>query len=289
MVDVGGRRIHLHCSGGGSRRFVLEAGALGTTEIWRWLQDALDDDARVCSYDRAGLGASDVNPDGFDPANVARDMKAALNAAGERGPFVLVGHSLGGIFVRDFAAAFPGDVQALVLVDPSHEDQLAGIPQDLADKFELFRSMVKVLSKAAHTGVLRAWNPVTSLLAGIDDPARARARLYAQDPKHLAAASAELQAWPAIMARVRAAPLAETVPLLVVSAGVSPGAGQPDITAFTLPLHRALADRSQAGSHEVIAGANHFTILTDRATAGRLAAHIRDFLSGTGSAPPPRR
>lgn len=283
LVDVGGRKIHLVCSGSGRRSIVLEAGALGTAQTWSWLQADLDRDARVCAYDRAGLGASDVNPDGFRPETVSRDLKAALDAAGERGPFVLVGHSLGGIFVRIFAAAYPGDVEALVLVDPSHEDQLARLPPAALDSFETFRSVTMILPAAARIGLLHFRNPFAAFARGLDGPALARARLYAQDPKHLASSSDELQAWNAIMARVRAAPIAPSVPVLVVSAGADMRGGPSAMAPVLLPMHRALADRSLAGEHEVIAEADHFSILLAQAKAKRLAALIRAFLARTGS------
>lgn len=288
LVDVGGRKIHLKCSGGGRLHYVLEAGALGTTENWSWLQDSLDDDARVCSYDRAGLGASDVNPDGFESGAVARDLKTALDAAGERGPFVLVGHSLGGVFARQFAAAYPADTAALVLVDPSHEDQLARFPPGLTEEFETFRSLAKWLPVVAQTGLLRVWNPIAAAVSGLEGASLQRARLYVQDPAHLASASEELQAWNAIMARVRSARIAPAVPVLVVTAGRNSRGGPSGTAPFFLPLHRDLAGRSLAGSHQVIADADHFSVLTDRVQADHLTMLIRDFLSRTGPSDPAR-
>lgn len=288
-VDIGGRKIHLSCSGNGRRHFVFEAGALGTAENWTWLKAALGKDGRVCAYDRAGLGASDARPGGFVPHGVSSDLKAALDAAGEHGPFILVGHSLGGIFVREFAATYPDHVQALVLVDPSHEDQLARLPPERVADFNRFRAMVGALSVLARTGLLHVWNPLTAYVAGLDGAPRRRAELYLEDPKHLTAASRELQAWDAIMAHLRDGPTAPVVPILVVTAGAAGSATAAALRDHRASLHRDLAGRSPSGAHEILPDADHFSILTDRATAQRLAGRIRAFLARVEPPEPVRR
>lgn len=274
LTDVGGRRIHLTCSGIAGRTYLLEAGATGFAEMWSWVQAELDDDARVCSYDRAGLGASDANPDGFKPENVRRDLKKALDAAGESGPFILVGHSLGGIFVRSFAGAYPESVRALVLVDPVHEDQLDRLPPDIVQSFETIRATLRLFPFIARAGLVHVWNPFAIAARGLEGPALERALIYAHSPRHLASSSEELQAWDAIMDDLRDAQAVVSVPVLVVSAG-GRTAKQVEIARFVYPLHRELAKRFIAGSHNVISDADHFSILTDRPTARLLANLIR--------------
>lgn len=276
MVDVGGRRLHLACTGTGGPTYVLEAGAVSFVEVWQRVQRGLAADARVCAYDRAGLGASDPAPGGFSSVRVRRDLKAALDAAGEKGPFILVGHSLGGIFVRGFAAAYPDDVAALVLVDPSHEDQHARSDEAALGYFKKFRHMMRFMPYAARLGLLHFWNPLEGAVRPLDGGGRERALLYRQSPGTLAAASAELQAWDRIMDDIRRSPPPPSIPTLVVSAGAIPG--RSDATkAAMLDLHKRLADHATVGRHSVIDGADHFSLLTDPETAAQLVRIIQDF------------
>ena len=282
MVDIGGRAIHLNCSGSGHPTYLLEAGAVGFADIWQWVRAGLQPDARVCAYDRAGLGASEANADGIAPESLRRDLKAALDAADERPPYVLVGHSLGGILVRSFAAAHPDDVQALVLVDPTHEDQIDRFDDVTAGHFETFRRMMKILPVAAKLGLLHIWNPLAAVASGLEGKALERALLYAQSPKCLAAAADELDAWTAIMDDRRRSPVPPSIPTLVISAGSVPGRSA-DMNQVMQDLHKKLAGQSVRGVHTVFAEADHFSILTDRRTAERLADVVRDFVKQAGA------
>jgi pimeloyl-ACP methyl ester carboxylesterase len=124
LVDIGGRRLHLNCTGQGSPTVVFENGGGAFSIDWALVQPAIAKTTRACSYDRARHAWSDPSPDAETPASVARDLHALLTAAGEKPPYVLAGHSMGGIYVRIFERRYRGDVAGLVLVDGSHEDQL---------------------------------------------------------------------------------------------------------------------------------------------------------------------
>jgi pimeloyl-ACP methyl ester carboxylesterase len=123
--DIGGRRLFLTCAGEGSPTVVLESGAGGGAAAWAAVQPALAQQTRVCSYDRANLpgGASDPAPKPRGAADVVADLHALLAAAQVPGPYVLVGHSLGGLYARLYAHTYPDHVVGLVLVDATHEDQ----------------------------------------------------------------------------------------------------------------------------------------------------------------------
>ena len=124
LVTVNGRTLHLHCTGNGGPTVLLEAGAGQFSTVWAEIQSRVSDFSRVCSYDRAGMGWSSRAPDGaYDGASVVRDLSALLHAAGEKPPYVLVGHSFGGIYARMFAERYPDSVAGMVLLDSAHEDQ----------------------------------------------------------------------------------------------------------------------------------------------------------------------
>jgi pimeloyl-ACP methyl ester carboxylesterase len=107
-----------------ARTVVIEAGASSFAIDFALVQPEVATATRVCAYDRAGSGWSDARPDVETPIRVVRDLRALLDAAGEKGPFVMVGASRGGLFVRLFQAQYPADVAGLVLVDPAAEDRL---------------------------------------------------------------------------------------------------------------------------------------------------------------------
>jgi pimeloyl-ACP methyl ester carboxylesterase len=124
LIDIGGRKIHMIGTGRGSPTIVLEAGASAFAIDWALVQPELARSNRVCSYDRARHGWSDASTEVDTPSRVVRDLHAALQAAGEKPPYVMVGASMGGIFVREYQVKYPDEVIAMVLVDPTHEDRL---------------------------------------------------------------------------------------------------------------------------------------------------------------------
>lgn len=127
LVDIGGQRLHLICQGEpgpGRPTVILEAGLGGTALEWVRVQRQLGSVARVCSYDRAGMGWSDASRGARTSAVVAKELYQLLRSAAEPGPYLLVGHSLGGYSVQLFARYYPDDVAGLVLVDASHPQQI---------------------------------------------------------------------------------------------------------------------------------------------------------------------
>jgi len=127
LVDVGGRKLHFHCTGPAestSPTVILEAGASSFAIDWSLVQPAIARSYRVCSYDRAGSGWSDARTDVETPARIVADLHALLAAAGEKPPYVMVGASAGGLYVRLYQLDYPSEVVGLVLVDPATEDRL---------------------------------------------------------------------------------------------------------------------------------------------------------------------
>jgi pimeloyl-ACP methyl ester carboxylesterase len=122
LVDIGGRRLHLYCTGAGSPTVILESGASSFSIDWALVQPAVARTNRVCSYDRAGSGWSDPGPVDAQVQDATTDLHMLLDTAGEKAPFVMVGQSLGSRYVRLFQHRFPHEVVGMVLVDGEHED-----------------------------------------------------------------------------------------------------------------------------------------------------------------------
>jgi pimeloyl-ACP methyl ester carboxylesterase len=129
LVDIGGYRLHLWCSGDGAPAVILDTGLGGSSADWGFVQPDVARFTRVCSYDRAGMGYSDPGPSPRTARRIASELAELLIRSGINGPAVLVGASIAGFDVRVLASDHPERVAGLVLVDASHEDQALEVPR----------------------------------------------------------------------------------------------------------------------------------------------------------------
>jgi pimeloyl-ACP methyl ester carboxylesterase len=117
MVDVGGYRLHIYCTGSGSPTVVIESGWGDSSTAWGWVQPEVAKTTRVCTYDRAGMGWSEASSQPRTAREFAKELHTLLVKANVPGPYVLVGHSLGGYTVLVYAHDYPDEVSGMVLVD----------------------------------------------------------------------------------------------------------------------------------------------------------------------------
>lgn len=129
IVDVNGVKMHINCSGNGSPTVILEAGMGASSLDWSLVQPQIAAFTKVCSYDRAGMGWSEESPNPRTSKNIVEELHALLTKENIPKPYILVGHSFGGIIIRQFASQFPEDVVGLVLVESSHELQNKKLPK----------------------------------------------------------------------------------------------------------------------------------------------------------------
>ena len=170
MVDIGGRRIQMDCRGEGGPVVVFESG-LGTDGSLSWakVQGAVSLETRSCSYSRAGILWSDVSHLPQDGERVAQDLHAALGKAGEKPPFILVGHSMGGPYSMIFTKRYGSEVAGLILVDASHPDQLARFRETFGTDFEdLGMTSMRLSDAFTWTGAMRLMNAVDSAKSEAD-------------------------------------------------------------------------------------------------------------------------
>src|SRR5215213_9005058 len=169
MVDVGGYSLHINCVGQGSPTVVLDAGLGGMSAEWVWVQREVSDTTRVCPYDRAGMGWSEMGPEPRDAKQITRELHTLLSKAGIEGPYVLVGHSFGGLYMQTYAARYPGEVAGVALIDSSTElDQFSQRPE-ARDSYELQKQSFAVVPQLARLGVsLLARLGVVRLLSKLD-------------------------------------------------------------------------------------------------------------------------
>ena len=128
MIDVGGYRLHLNCKGKGGPTVILDAGLGGNSLHWSLVQPEISKFTRVCSFDRAGYPWSDKSIMKRTSKNMVVELHTLLQNAKVPGPYILVGHSFGGINSLLYVSTYPDDVAGVVLVDSSHEDQLEKFP-----------------------------------------------------------------------------------------------------------------------------------------------------------------
>jgi pimeloyl-ACP methyl ester carboxylesterase len=122
LVSLGTHRLHLHCLGAGSPSVVFDAALGGSSLSWTFIQPAVAEFTTACTYDRAGFGWSDAGPMPRTVSRLAAELHALLLAAEVPAPYVLVGHSFGGLSIRAYASRYPEDVAGLVFVDPAHPE-----------------------------------------------------------------------------------------------------------------------------------------------------------------------
>ena len=178
LVDVGGHRLHLRCTGSGSPTVVLEPGLGGASSDLAWIEPAVARDTRVCVYDRAGRGWSDPTDDPQDAAHIATDLHTLLDRAHVPGPYVLAGHSFGGLYVLSFAAKFPDQVAGLVLLDSTAPK--AG-PAQATDNFN--RRISTLVAAVGHLGAGRLIAPSAS--ASLPPRPRDEARANSSSSRYL--------------------------------------------------------------------------------------------------------
>jgi pimeloyl-ACP methyl ester carboxylesterase len=155
LFDVEGRQSHLYCSGEGSPTVILEAGAGSPSLTWFPVQEKIAEFTRVCSYDRPGFGWSEPASAPLSSEQVAANLHGLLEVAGVSGPYVLVGHSAGGVYARAFAHQYPTEVLGMVLVDSSHESQNARFPARFQEYSARQNGMVRLCKVISPVGAIR--------------------------------------------------------------------------------------------------------------------------------------
>jgi pimeloyl-ACP methyl ester carboxylesterase len=260
-IDVGGYRLHLYCVGTSTAdrpTVILDTLSGGTTPIWAWIQPEVAQTTQVCAYDRAGWGWSDDGPAPRDAHQTARELHTLLARAGVDGPYVLVGHSLGGLYVRQYAADYSDEVVGLVLIDASHPDQAARLPAELLEMDRTMARLFPVFSALNHLGVSRL---AFALGAEFDfgklpPQQKAETKAFWSSPRRWDSLRLEAAMRPATDAQIRALGDLGNLPLAVVTAGEGS-------SPIWLALQADLASLSSNSVHNVVAGATHASLVID--------------------------
>lgn len=294
-VDIGGRTLNLYCSGAGSPAVILDSGAGAPGFAWSHIQPEIAKATRACWFDRAGYGWSDPGPFPRTSAAMSRELHALLRRAGVPPPYVLVGHSLGGLNVRVYTGLYPGEVAGAVLVDAAHEDEPRRAPRSMlgrtAPRF-LWRPIWIAAQAARVVGILRLAAPRVPLP---DDPARRTREQVVQalgiQPKTIATLADATT--PESYAQAEASGGFGDRPLIVLTRGnarMPPDPTPQDRERFAYEqvwmheIQPRLARLSTRGRQIIVAGSGHG--IPDEAPAAVIGA-VREVLAQVRGEPAP--
>ena len=276
LVDVGGHRMHLHCTGSGSPTVILEPGQGGASSDFGWVAPTVARDSTVCVYDRAGRGWSDPADGPQDAARIAADLHTLLERAQVPGPYVLAGHSFGGLYVQTFAATYPDQVAGLVLLD-STAPKPGPAPPTRTDSYSILGRISAVFSAVAHLGAGR-------LIAQASDdtlppPFGGESRANASTAPYLASWIEEFVAANTSMQQAAALTDLDDKPLVVVTADTGNAAGWEQ-------AQDRMATLSTNSSHRVAKDTTHASLLYDEADSGAASQAIHDVIESVRTSNP---
>jgi pimeloyl-ACP methyl ester carboxylesterase len=237
MVDVGGYRLHLNCTGSGSPTVVIEYGWGDVSASWAGVQSSVAKTTRVCTYDRAGTGWSEASPNPRTAREFAAELHTLLANAKVPGPYVLVGHSLGGYTVRVYAHDYPAEVAGLVLIDA----QKLPPPNDAPAPPTPKPGGVSLPSLIARTGLPRLLAGPTGLSDGLPPQVQKAYTAFAVTPRAIQTVLDEAVGMHEGGTQAKAVTSLGDLPLIVLTRGLDQ---TPDWTASQASLLE-LSSRSQ--------------------------------------------
>lgn len=249
--DIGGRQLHLNCTGTGSPTVILNSGTGEMSQNWARIIPQVAATTRVCAYDRAGQGWSDDAPHPQDGIDIANDLHALLGAAGEHGPYVLASHSLGGVYAMTYAATYPNDVAGMVLLDSSTPEQFTALPK-YPGVYQLLRRLYGTAPSVARLGFGRLFT--TSAYSSLPQPAAGHVRAFGTSSRGLENARDDVSRFHDAFHQAKALSTLGDKPLVVLTATGSikdtPGwpAAQNKLAALSTNVAHVTVDTSHAGT-----------------------------------------
>ena len=275
LIDVGGHRLHLNCTGSGSPTVVLEPGLGEVSSAMGWIAPVVARDTRVCVYDRAGRGWSDPADGPQDAVQTITDLHTLLDHAHIPGPYVLAGHSFGGLYILTFAATYPDQVAGMVLLD-STAPAPGPVPPTKAGSYDLVGRISALLPAVAHLGAAHLIGDSYDSL-----PARSRDEARATVSTAHSVKSFINEFFEGSTATHQAASLVDfgSKPLIVVTAGRGHDASW-------LAAQDKLATLSPNSRHQIVADATHVSLVLDQTDAAAASQAIRDVIAAVRTSGP---
>ncbi len=260
IVDVGDYNMHLYCVGEGSPTVILEAGGSLTSSSWAWVQPEIAQVTRVCAYDRAGYGWSDLSLVGYGSVLNSTELHILLDLAGIEGPYILAGHSLGGLYARVYAQQYPDEVVGLVQIDATHPD--AWQRRGLREGAGMDRVFLEAGPIAATFSVLR-FIEFVPIDTDLPERQQAEMRAYFATTRFANAALILDNTFPEILAPAREITSFGDLPLVVLTTGEVDAAATPD-DQILRELQQELVNLSTNSVYRVVEGATPNSLVHNR-------------------------
>jgi pimeloyl-ACP methyl ester carboxylesterase len=276
LIDVGGHKLHINCTGTGSPTVVLEPGLGEPSVAMSWIAPNVATTTRVCVYDRAGRGWSESASGPQDGVQVATDLHTLLERAGEPGPYVLAGHSAGGIYVLNFAHLYPQQVAGVVLLDSMHPEQYTKI-DGWPTFYNLFRRASALLPSLSRFGLGHVF--YQSAYGDLPPLARDEQRMFWSTPRHSRSVRDEFSKLRTAMAQARLLTNLGDRPLVVVTA-------QKDAQGGWMAAQDELAALSTNVVHRLLPNADHASLLENETIAAQSSNAIHDVVNAVRSSAP---
>lgn len=278
LIQVNGHEMHLYCIGEGSPTVILESGVGGNSLLWAYIQPAIAEVTQVCTYDRVGYGWSEARSSVRTTPQLAEELHSLLTQANVEKPYLLAGHSFGGLIVRTFAGLYPNDVVGLVLIDAAHPNQFSAehcIPACFpADAVSLVDTFYAMLPTMARIGVVRllvpsGFLPLPFFAVPADFPNREALIASLSTNTHSDTILAEWDAFAQSAAVVVDMNNLGNLPVRLVTALYTyqeqplPGQDADDTTQTWIALQNDLLRLSTNSTQTVIEEATHFSLLIE--------------------------
>ncbi len=282
LIDIGGYKLHIHCTGEGTPTVILDAGGGFTSSSWAWVQPEIAKTTRVCAYDRAGWGWSDPSPQGYSAVQNAAELRTLLANSGIPAPYVLVGHSLGGLYARVYAVQYPQDVIGMVQIDASHPDAWRRL--GLREASSADPSILKMGPTASRFGLLRlmGFPPIDT---DLPERQQQEMRAFFVTTKFAESALAFDKAFPTILEDARHITGLEDIPLAVLTLG-SVDAALTDESVNLKGMQLELATLSVDSVYRAIEGATHNSLVHNQQIAQASIQAILDVIEAVRSGRP---
>ena len=217
LVDVGGHRLHINCTGTGSPTVVIDAGQGDWSTSWGVVQQEVAKTTRICTYDRAGMGWSEAGPLPRDAAQFVKELHSLLQNANIPGPYIMVGHSLGGTAVRVFVSEHASEVAGVVLIESMNPGQATQPHIQAQTQSDPQSQPFSLQAALARFGIGRLLVKVPAIAPSMPAGEEAYYPLYIR-PQSLQTADNELQGIPASLAQAAAVKTFGDLPLIVLTA-----------------------------------------------------------------------
>lgn len=293
MVDVGGYKLHINCVGPKQPAaeelptVIIESGGGTVSPVYHWIQAGVAEKTKVCVYDRAGLGWSEESNLPRDAKTINTALHTLLEKAGIKRPFVFAGHSIAGLYMRDYVERYPDDVAGLVFLDPSHPDQLQRGGLSKAQVNEMItsaRSQISMVKWLIALGATEVYNPIVQSSpdwAATPKDIQRQVDYLSKKPGMWDTSFAESEGFGAAGKQAAMNKSLGDRPVVVISATMPlpdgmllEGVSKEKFQQALVELHDEIAALSTRGEHIKIDTADHMGLVTNKENADKVIPYI---------------